>query len=75
MWQHHVPAGLEYPRGGRSEMDLDPEGQSRGYDLQTVPFHIAGSWSCLTGRENCFQQSDRLAGHVGEGLHPHCLGL
>ena len=25
----HVPAGLEYPRGGRSEMDRDPESQSR----------------------------------------------
>ena len=38
---HHVPAGLEYPRGGQPEMDLDPEGQSRGYDLQTVPYHVA----------------------------------
>ena len=71
---HHVPTGLEYPRGGRSEMDLDPEGQSRGYDLQTVPCHIAGSWSCLTGRENYFQHS-RLAGHLGEGFHPQSVGL
>ena len=41
----HEPAGLEYPRGGRSKMDWDPEGQSSGYDmtsLQTVPCHIAG---------------------------------
>ena len=41
---NHVSAGLEYPKGGRSEMDRDPEGQSRGYDmtsLQTVPCHIA----------------------------------
>ena len=40
----HVPAGLEYPRGGRSEMDRDPESQSRWYDmtsLQTVSCHIA----------------------------------
>ena len=40
----HVSAVLEYPRGGRSEMDRDPEGQSRGYEmtsLQTVPRHIA----------------------------------
>ena len=28
---------------------------------------------CLAGRENCFQQSDRLARHVGEGLHPHSV--
>ena len=45
-----VPPGLEYPRGGRSEMDL--ERQSRGYDmtsLQTVPRRIAGmlAFSCL----------------------------
>ena len=41
----HVPTSLEYPRVGRSEMDRDPEDQSRGYDmtsLQTVPCHIAG---------------------------------
>ena len=36
MWQlgkdtSHVPAGLVCPRGGRLEMDQDPEGQSRGY--------------------------------------------
>ena len=44
---HYVPAGLEYPRSGRSEMDLDPEGQSNGYDLQTVPCHFAVCWHCL----------------------------
>ena len=41
----HVPAGLDYPRGGRSEMNTDPERQSRGYDmasLRTVTCHIAG---------------------------------
>ena len=50
MWQlgrdtSHVPAGLKYPRGGRLEMDPDPEGQSMGYSittLKTVPCHIAG---------------------------------
>ena len=50
MWQlgrdtSHVPASLEYPRGGRLEMDQDPESQSWGYDmisLQTIPSHIAG---------------------------------
>ena len=39
----HVPACLEYPRGRRLEMDRNPEGQSRGYDmisLQTVPCHL-----------------------------------
>ena len=42
---NHLFTGLEYPRAGRLEMDGDPEGQSRGYDitsLQTVPCHIAG---------------------------------
>ena len=29
----------------------------------------------LTGSENCFQHSDKLARHVGEGLHPHSIGL
>ena len=67
----HVPDGFEYPKGGRLEMDGDSEGQSRGYDitsLQTVPCHIVGmeSFSCL--KRNCFQQSDRLARHVGEDL-------
>ena len=41
----HVPAGLEYPRGGRSEMDPDLERQLKGYDmtsLQTVPCNIEG---------------------------------
>ena len=46
MWQlGNVPACLEYPRGRRSEVDRNPEGQSRGYDmtsLQTVPCHITG---------------------------------
>ena len=75
----HVSACLEYPRGGRSEMDRDPEGKSRGYDmtsLQTVPCHIAGmlALSCWK-KKNCFQQSDKFAGHVGEGLHLHSLDI
>ena len=40
----HVPAGLEDPRGGLSELDRDPLSQSRWLDmtnLQTVPCHIA----------------------------------
>ena len=41
---NHVSASLEYPRGGRSKMDQDPEGQPSGYgmtSLQTVPCYIA----------------------------------
>ena len=74
----HVSTRLVYPRGGRMEMDRDPEGQSRGYDmtsLQTVPYHIAGMLAFFAGRENCFQQSDKFAGRVGEGLHLHTVGL
>ena len=50
-------------------MDWDPEGRLRGYDmtsLQTVPCHIAGTLAL-----SC----DEFAGHVGEGLHLHCVGL
>ena len=43
--------------------------------LQTVTWHIAGMMALLAGRENCFQQSDKFAGHVGEGLHLHSVGL
>ena len=42
---NHVIAVLENPRGSRSEMDRDLEGQSRGYEmnsLQTAPWRIAG---------------------------------
>ena len=45
MEYNHVSTGLEYPRGGRLEMDWDMEGQSSGYDmtsLQIVSCHIAG---------------------------------
>ena len=41
----HVSASLEDPRGGQTEIDWDLKGQSRGYDmasLPTVPCHIAG---------------------------------
>ena len=30
---NHVSGGLEYPRGDRSEIDGNPEGQSRVYDM------------------------------------------
>ena len=48
---------------------LGPEGQSMGYDitsLKTIPCHIG---------ETFFQQSDKFAGHVGEGLYLHSVGL
>ena len=60
---------MEYLRDGQLEMDGDPEGQSSGYDMTTCKqfLNILQVWGhCLTGRENCFQQSDRLAGHMGE---------
>ena len=43
MWQLgrdtiHVPAGLDYPRGGRLVIDQDPVGQTRGYDKQFLPY-------------------------------------
>ena len=74
----HVVADLEYPRGGRSWMDWDPEGQSRGYDMtsmQTVPGHIAGMLAVSCWKRKLFPKSDRLGEHVGKGLHPHCVGL
>ena len=37
----HVSTSQGYPRGGRSKMDRDPEGQLRD-QLATVPCHIAG---------------------------------
>ena len=75
---HHVPEGLEYARGGRSEIDRDLEGQSRGHDLtslQTVPCHIADMLALSCWKKNGFQQSDRLSEHVGEGLHQRIVGL
>ena len=64
---NHVPAGLEYPRGGQLEINHDLEGQSRGYimtSFQTVPCHIASMGDCLAGRENCFQQFNRFNGRT-----------
>ena len=70
----HVSIGLEYPKGGRSEIYRDPEGQSRVYDmtsLQTVPCYIAGmvALSCWN------KKSDKFTGQVDEGLHLHSVGL
>ena len=72
----HVSAYLEYPRGGRSEIDRDPGGQSRGMTRPVCKQFLAilqVCWHCLAGRENCFQQSKKFAGHVGEGLHLHSV--
>ena len=57
-----VPTSLEYPRGGQLEVDQDPEGQSKGYDLtclQTVPDHIAVIGAYFIGKESGSQESDR----------------
>ena len=59
-------------------MEQDPEGQSWAYGMTSLQTFLAilQVWGhCLTGRENCFQQSDRLAGHVCEGLNPNRVGL
>ena len=70
----HVPTGLDYPRGGRLERDQGLEGRSDQLAKQSLA--ILQVWGhCLTGRESCFKQSDRLAGHVGEGFHPNSDGL
>ena len=36
--------------------------------LQTAPDHIVGKEAFFCLKRNCFQQSGRLAGHVGEDL-------
>ena len=74
----HIYADVEYPRGGRSEMDQDSKALSRGYDttsLQTVPCHTTGMLALSCWKKKCFQQSDKFAGHVGEGLLLHSFGL
>ena len=65
-----MPDSMKYPKGDRLKMGQDPEGQTKWYNmssLQTVPYHIAlFCWN---------QHSDKLVEHVGEGLHPHSIGL
>ena len=62
-------------------MDLDLEGQSRGggggaiTSLQTVPWHIAGMLALFCWKRYFSKQSDKYAGHVGEGLHLHSIGM
>ena len=67
-----MPASLEYNKGDRLKMGRDLEGQTRWYDmtsLQAVPYHIAGNWHCLAGRENYFQQSDWQNMWVEDFIH------
>ena len=74
----HVPTSPDYPRGGRSEMDWDLGGWSRGIVWPACKQFLAilqVCWHCLAGRENCFNHPDRLACHVYEALHPHSVGL
>ena len=57
---------------------LEPGRLVKGYDMiswQQFLTILQVCWNCLAGRENCFQQSDRLVGHVCEGLHPDSVGL
>ena len=73
-----VPTSLDYPRYGPSEMDRDPEGQSRGITRPACKQVLAisqVSWHCLASREICFKLSDRFAGPVGEDLNPQSVGL
>ena len=47
--------------------------------LQTVHCHIAGMGLGIVLLEekivsNCIQY-ERSAGHAGEGIYPHCIGL
>ena len=63
----HVSTSQGYPRGGRSKMDRDPEGQLRD-QLATVPCHIAG----------IVMQEDKIVFNSlidWQGLHPHIIGL
>ena len=55
--------------GWSIEDGLGSEKPGKGYDvtsLQTVPFHSAGMRALPCWKENCFQQSDRLAAHVSQ---------
>ena len=74
----HVPTSPNYPRGGRSEIDRDLGGWSRGLAKPACKQFLAilqVYWHCLAGRENGFKNTDRLAGHVGEDLHPQSVCL
>ena len=72
----HVSVSQGWPIGD----GLGPGRPVKGYDktsLQTVhcPIVQVIYWHYLDRRENCFQQSDKCAGHVNEGLHLYSVGL
>ena len=74
----NASAGLAYPKGGQSEMNRNQEGQSSGYymtSLLIVPCHIVGMLALSFWKRKLFRQSDKFAGHVGEGLHLHSIGM
>ena len=50
----------------------------RGYNMTTllpVPCHITGMGALSYWNRKLFPKVHRLAGHVGEGLNPHSVGL
>ena len=74
----HEPTNLDYSRDNRPEMDRDPDGQSWIMTRQACKHYLATlqvCWHCLARGENCFKQSARFAGPVGEGLNPHSVGM
>ena len=82
MWQlggdtSPVPAGLEYPRGGGLGMSQYLDGQSSVLISPACKQFLAilQVWGNCLARRDFFEQSERLAGHAGEGLHPHSIGL
>ena len=70
---HHVSADLEYPRVADRRW-IGTWKASQGVLVWLLAI-LQVCWHCLAGRENCFQQSDKFAGHVGEGLLLHSIGL
>ena len=85
MWQlewdtSRIPAGLEYFRGVRMGIDqgvwfVSLECWHDELANSSLPYCRYGVGYCLAGRQNCFEQSDRSAGHTDVGLHPHGNGL
>ena len=76
----HVPVSLGYPGGVRLRTDqgiwmVSLECQHDQPANSALPYCRYGVGSCLAGSENCFQQSEGWGGHVGGGLHPHCISL
>ena len=49
---NHVSVSLEDPRGCQSEIDWDLIGQSRGYDMATLPYCRYTCIICLEERND-----------------------